>query len=118
MSVSRPVPRARAALVLLLLTLSVAPGCGVGGPDGSEDLRGTVTVTNFTADYMDKITLQYQGGRIDAFGIGTLGTATFTSIPYGSVTATGYRSIPGTGDSPVAAASGTLDSPTLGLSFE
>jgi hypothetical protein len=122
MSVSRLVPRASVVSRLLLLTvLAVAPGCGgdsAAGGDGSDEVHGTVRVANFTADHMDRVTLSYVGGQISASGIGIGGTATFTYIPYGPVSATGYISVSGTGDTPVAQTSGMLDSPTLGLSFE
>jgi hypothetical protein len=121
MPVSRSVPRARAALGLLLLTiLSVAPGCGDGGAsaDGTDGPRGTVTATNFTTTDMDSVTLVYAGGQISAFGIGPGGTATFTHIPYGSVTATGYFEDSSGNPHFVASASGTLDSPSLTLNLD
>jgi hypothetical protein len=106
-------------LLLLAFVGTALPACGGGGPEAElpdhQGPVGTVTVLNQSGGFMPFVRLVAANGAVTASNVANGGSALFTNVAHGHVTATGYAA---NGVTELAGASGTLSSSSLTLTFQ
>jgi hypothetical protein len=110
-------PLPRLSLLLLAFVGVTLAACGGGGESGLPDHSGqvgTVTVVNQSGTFLPIVRLTAANGTATVSNVANGGSAVFTNVAYGHVTAIGYTA---NGVTEVAGASGTLSSSSLTLTF-